>query len=169
LLTGLVTDTLGFRTSNMTPHALRTAAGLMESGADLPELYRLALVSRSYPATRLWGAGLSRLKREGRLVWTTLSLADRKITDYPGRDDADLISVLASIQEADIAMIFQEQANRRVKVSWRAQPGIDVSQIAVRFGGGGHPAASGAELEGDLESVQETILAATRPLLEGAG
>ena len=167
LLNGMVTDSLGFRTSNMTPKALRVAADLMERGVDLPELYRASLMQRTYPAVQYWAAGLNHLQRNGRIVWTTLSLADRKAAHYPGRDDADLINVLASITDIDIALIFVEQTRQRVKVSWRARPGIDVSQIAYGFGGGGHPAASGAEIQGPLENVRFQVLQATQAMLRG--
>jgi phosphoesterase RecJ-like protein len=167
LLTGIVTDTIGFRTANVTPHALRLSAGLMEAGADLAEIYRRSLVDRSFEALRLWGEGLSRLERSGRLVWTTLALEDRQVAGYPGRDDADLVNLLSAVEGADIAMIFIEQPNGRVKVSWRAQPGFDVSQIALMLGGGGHAAASGAELTGSLSNVRDTVLELTRPLLNG--
>lgn len=167
LLTGLVTDTLGFRTSNMTPKALRIAADLMEKGADLPEIYRQGLVERSFKAMQYWGAGLENLERDGRMVWATLTLANRRAVGYPGRDDADLINVLSSIQDADIAIIFVEQPHGRVKVSWRSRPGYDVSQVALNFGGGGHPSASGAEIDGDLQEVRSSVLQATRALLNG--
>src|SRR5688500_6744855 len=39
LLTGIVTDTLGFRTSNTNPSALRLSASLMETGVDMADLY----------------------------------------------------------------------------------------------------------------------------------
>jgi phosphoesterase RecJ-like protein len=165
LLTGLITDTIGFRTSNVGPDSLRLAASLMEHGANLSELYRLALVTRSFEAARFWGSGLSTLEKEDRMVWATLSLADRKAVGYPGRDDADLVTVLASIEGADVALIFIEQPDNHVKVSWRAQPGFDVSQIALRFGGGGHPPASGADIPGELAEVKASVLAATRSLL----
>lgn len=164
-LTGIITDTLGFRTSNIKPDTLRLAAKLMETGVDMPELYRRALITRSFEATRFWGAGLSTLEREDRMVWATLSMDDRKAAGYNGRDDADLINVLASIEDADIALIFVEQPNHHVKVSWRAQPGFDVSQVALKFGGGGHPPASGADITGDLVDVQSRVLEATRILL----
>jgi phosphoesterase RecJ-like protein len=141
---------------------LRLAADLMEQGADLSELYRLALVTRSFEAARFWGTGLSTLEREGRMVWASLTQAERKAVGYSGRDDADLVTVLASIEGADIAMIFVEQPDNHVKVSWRAQPGFDVSQIALQFGGGGHPPASGADIAGELAEVQASVLAATR-------
>lgn len=165
LLTGLVTDTIGFRTPNMTPRVMHLAASLMENGADLPVLYRRALVDKSYEAIRLWGAGLSRAKWQDGLIWTALTLADRDAVNYPGRDDADLINILGTVDGVEIAVIFLEQANNRVKVSWRARPGLDVSQIAMRFGGGGHAAAAGAEIQGSLSDVQTMILEQTRPLL----
>ncbi len=166
LLTGIISDTLGFRTSNMTPQALRLAANLMEIGTDMPELYNRALVRRSFNATRYWGAGLSRLERKGRLVWTSVTLADRAAVDYPGNDDADLVNILSSIEESDIAVIFVEQRGGKVKVSWRAVPGIDVSQVALKFGGGGHAAAAGAEIPGALQDIQDQVLQATQALLE---
>jgi phosphoesterase RecJ-like protein len=166
LLTGIITDTLGFRTSNMSPGAMRIAADLMEAGADLPDLYTRALLQRSYEAVRLWAAGLAHMAREGPLVWTTITLADRQAAGYPGRDDADVINVLSSINDAAIAIIFVEQPNGGVKVSWRAQPGYDVSELALSFGGGGHPAAAGVEIKGEIEQVQEMVIGATRNLFE---
>lgn len=167
LLTGIVTDTIGFRTANVTPKALRLAAELMEKGANLAEIYQRSLVDRSFEAMRLWGEGLSRLERSGRLVWTTLMLDDRRRVQYPGRDDGDLINILSAVEGADIAIIFIEQPNGRVKVSWRAQPGYDVSQIALSLGGGGHAAASGAEVSGSVADVRRTVLELTRPLVNG--
>lgn len=139
----------------------------MELGLDLPELYQQALVNRSFEAMRMWGSGLTRAKREGSLVYTMLTLDDRRAVGYPGRDDADLINILSAVQGVDVAVIFVEQPNNRVKVSWRAAPGYDVSQIALRFGGGGHAAAAGAEIPGNLQDVQQLVLENTRPILNG--
>jgi len=165
LLTGIITDTLGFRTSNMTPKVLRLAADLMEVGAALPDLYQRSLVERSFEAMRFWAAGLAKLEREGPIVWTTLSMADRQGTGYPGRDDADLINELSAITDAAVSIVFVEQPSGNIKVSWRAQPGIDVSAIALRFGGGGHPSAAGAEVEGTLDDVRQRIILETRQLI----
>lgn len=161
LLTGLITDTIGFRTSNMSPKALRMAADLMEAGSDLSSLYHLSLVNRSYEAMRFWGSGLSLLEREGSIIWTTLTMADRKNAGYGGRDDADLINLMSSIVGVEICMVFVEQPNGKVKVSWRSLPGIDVSQVAMVFGGGGHLVAAGAEISGDLENVRSQVLQET--------
>ncbi|MBM3145102.1 MAG: bifunctional oligoribonuclease/PAP phosphatase NrnA [Chloroflexi bacterium] len=168
LLTGLITDTIGFRTTSMRPQALRTAADLMEVGVDLPTLYQKALNTRSFQAVRYWGAGLSTLEYNDRMVWATLDYEARKTADYPGKDDADLINILATIENIDIAMVFIEQTKNRVKVSWRARPGFDVAKVAAQFGGGGHKPAAGATIEGNMKEVQAEVLEATRKLLNGS-
>ena len=139
---------------------------LVEKGANLHDLYLRALVRRSFDAARYWGFGLSRIQCVDRLLWTTLTVADRKEAGYPGRDDADLMAVLSAIDGADIAIIFNEQSENNIKISWRSQPGFDVSKLAVSLGGGGHPAAAGAELVGTMDEVQLKVLAATRLILQ---
>ena len=166
LLTGIITDTLGFRTSNTTPEALRQAARLMETGVDMPEIYMHSLVRKTFPAAKYWGAGLSSLESKNGIVWSTLTLADRKAAGYGGNDDADLINMISAIDGNKIGMIFVEQSNNHVKISWRALvPGIDVSKVAKHFKGGGHAAAAGADIEGGLDEVQREVLKTTREML----
>ncbi len=166
LLTGIVTDTLGFRTSNVTPEAMRQAAILMETGVDMPDLYMRGLVRRSFASARYWGAGLMNLERKDGIVWGTLTLADRKVAGYSGSDDADLINIISAIDGFKVGMIFVEQPKKRVKISWRAlEPGINVSTIATRFGGGGHAAAAGADVDGTLEDVMKAAIQSTKEML----
>jgi len=167
LLTGIITDTLGFRTSNTNPSALRLCAMLMETGSNMPDLYMRSLVHKSFPAARYWGAGLSRLEQENGIVWGTLTLDDRKHAGYGGNDDADLINLISAINGNKVGMIFVEQSDNRVKISWRSlEEGIDVSPIAKQFGGGGHAAAAGADVPGALDDIQPLVLKATK---EGLG
>jgi phosphoesterase RecJ-like protein len=170
LLMGMVTDTIGFRTKNVSPDVLRVAAGLMDIGADLAQVYYTGLVSRSFSAARFWGWGLSRIQRDDGMVWTSLSLSDRNASAYSGRDDADLINVLSAVEDVDVALIFVEQSAGRVKISWRlcgqAEVDADVSVIAQQFGGGGHRAAAGADVNGSLDNVRDKVLIATQRYLD---
>ena len=167
LLTGIITDTIGFRTSNMTSEALRITADLVDKGANLPEIYHQALVNRSFEQVIYWGHALKRLQKEKNLAWTTLLIKDRKESGYNGNDDADLNSILSSIQEASVSILFVEQSNGSVKVSWRAKPGIDISTLAQELGGGGHPAAAGVEIKGELVEIQNIVIEKTLKLLDG--
>jgi phosphoesterase RecJ-like protein len=167
LMTGLVTDTLGFRTANTTPECLRQAAELIELGADMSTLYFLSLVRRTFPAAKYWGKGLNSLQLSDRIVWTSLTLADRNTSGYTGNDDADLINVVSSIEDADIAIIFVEQNENNTKISWRGlKSGIDVARIAQQFNGGGHKAAAGADVSGSLDEIRQRVLDITREALQ---
>jgi bifunctional oligoribonuclease and PAP phosphatase NrnA len=162
LLVGVVTDTIGFRVPATNQRTLTITKRLMRAGGSLPEAMERTLHRHSFAAMRFWGAGLARLEREGDLLWSSLPLSERKAAGYVGRDDADLINVLSSIEDARVAMIFVEQDGGLVKISWRAREGLDVTPLAASFGGGGHPAASGATAEGTLEEVRQRVLQATK-------
>jgi phosphoesterase RecJ-like protein len=161
LLTGILSDSIGFRTSNTNIKALKLAVKLMEAGADIYSLYNKALITRPFEAAKYWGYGLSKLERRDGLAWTSLSLEDRKNAGYQLNDDADLTNVLSSIENCDISILFVEQSKELTKVSWRARPGLDVTSLASSYGGGGHPAASGAECKGSLQEVQDNVLSHT--------
>jgi len=165
-LTGIITDTLGFRTSNMTAEALRQSAALMDTGVEMSELYMRGLVRRSLPAARYWGVGLSKLESSDGIVWSKLLLEDREACGYTGNDDADLINMISAIDGHKVGMIFVEQHDKHVKISWRAlEKGIDVSPIANHFGGGGHAAAAGADIPGTLREIEPLVLKTTKEML----
>jgi phosphoesterase RecJ-like protein len=166
LLAGIVTDTIGFRTTNVTPFVFRMVADLMEDGGDLAKIYYKTLVEQSLAAARYWGAGLSKIKKEDGLVWTTLSLIERDSAGYLARDDADLVKILSAIEGAKVSVILTEQTGGYVKISWRlcgsSETELDVSEIAQKFCGGGHKAAAGADVKGELNEVLGKVLEETK-------
>jgi phosphoesterase RecJ-like protein len=165
LLTGLVTDTIGFRTPNVTAKVLHVAAALIDAGAPLAEIYERSLHQRSYIEARYWGCGLLRLEQADDLIWTSLTLEDRARVGYHGLDDADLINLLTTVAGAKVTLIFVEQPIGRVKVSWRSVKGLSVAGLAESFGGGGHDQASGAMIQGTLDTVRVQVLESTKALI----
>jgi phosphoesterase RecJ-like protein len=138
----------------------------METGANMPDIYMRSLVKKSFAAAKYWGAGLTSMEHKDGIVWATLTLEDRKRTGYGGNDDADLINLISAIDGNKIGMIFVAQSDNHVKISWRAlESGVDVSQVAKHFNGGGHAAAAGADLPGTLEEIQPVVLKTTREML----
>ncbi len=159
LLTGLVTDTLGFRTSNVKPSTLAIAMRLMEAGASLTEVTARTLDSKSFNTIRLWKSALSSLELHGQVVEATITQADLKAADLSDMTDGGLVGLLNSINEAMIAVVFKELPDGRVELSMRSKPGYDVSQVAFNVGGGGHKQAAGATIAGPLEAARERVLA----------
>jgi phosphoesterase RecJ-like protein len=167
LTMGILTDTNGFRIPSVTPHVLRLAADLMEEGAQLPEIYHKALVSQSLQTSKLWGLALAKLQEDNGLLWTSISLKDRENVGYAGRDDAEITNFLTSVESSKIAVLFNEQSNDKVKISWRSRNHLDVAKLAQHYGGGGHPNAAGAEIALPLDIAEQEILKTTRAYISG--
>lgn len=167
LLTGIVTDTLGFRTSNTKPETLAAAQALMESRASLHDIYERTLHQRSLPATRLWGHALSSVQSRDGLVWASLPLSVKADAGYTATGDADVVSQLTAIHTTDVAVVFVERPAGEIKISWRSTTGLDVAQLASTFGGGGHSAAAGANLhKTTLADAEREVLSRTRIALQ---
>jgi phosphoesterase RecJ-like protein len=166
LLTGIVTDTLGFRTSNVTPQVMAAALRLMQAGASLPEVTYHAFHQRPLAELSLLSHGLDRLQTENGLAWSEISLADRQACGLEGNSDVGLVGMLARTKEVHMAAVFAEKENNEVEISFRADPGFDVAQLAFSLGGGGHPAASGCTIGGPLEAAKARVLPLMRTALE---
>ncbi len=80
-------------------------------------------------------------------------------------DCEGLVNYALSIGDAEVAAFFRELPDGRFRISLRSKGGLDVSQIAEEFGGGGHACASGLSVEGPLHAAVETVLGKIRPKL----
>jgi len=165
LLTGVVTDTLCFRTSNTTPQVMEAALRLMQGGANLAQIVSQTLNRREFSIFRLWGSVLSTVQLEEGVIWTTISR--RQITQAgSNKEDGQLSSMLITAVEADISATFTEKVDEKgqpaVECSFRAKPGFDVGSLAFQLGGGGHPPASGCTLPGTLAAVTDQVVTALK-------
>jgi phosphoesterase RecJ-like protein len=166
LLTGIVTDTLGFRTSSVTPQVMQAAMRLMEAGASLSQVTQYAFHQRPLAELCLLARGLGRLQVEGALAWSEITLADRRTCGDVEDSDAGLAGMLVRTREVHVAAVFIESENNRVEISFRADPGFDVAQLALSLGGGGHPAAAGCSFDGSLGAAQARVLPMMRAILQ---
>ncbi len=156
LLTGIVTDTLGFRTSNTTPEVLEAAMLLQRAGADLSQIVQRTLNRLPFTTLLLWSRVLAGVQLREGVVWAVVSQQDLRAISH-ATDDSRLNSVLSSVNEAQMSAIFTEKSdaagNPTVECSFRAKPGYNVGDLAFRLGGGGHAPASGCTLPGRLDEV----------------
>jgi phosphoesterase RecJ-like protein len=174
LLTGIVTDTVGFRTANVTPQVMQATVRLMQAGASLAQVTHWSFNQRPLAELSLLARGLGRLQAQDGLAWSEITLADRRAVGLDNTDsakraangDAGLVGMLARTREVHIAAVFVEKEHNRVEISFRADPGFDVSQLALSLGGGGHPAASGCTIDGSLEAVKARVLPLLRATLQ---
>ena len=72
----------------------------------------------------------------------------------------DLIDVIRTAREADVAAVLKQQRDGRFKVSMRSRGGRDVAKIASARGGGGHRLAAGYTAKGSLEEGVKDLVEA---------
>lgn len=161
LLTGLVTDTLCFRTSNTDVRVMEAAMRLMAAGAKLSDITARALNRRSVNLFKLWGLVLPSVQLDEGVVWVTVRRAQTKEAGMT-KGDIQLSSTLITANEADISAVFVEKVGENgepaVECSFRARPGFNVGEVAFQLGGGGHPPASGCTIQGEIDNVAPQVV-----------
>ena len=165
LLTGVVTDTLGFRTTSTTPRSLAVAQALMQAGADLSEICQRAFNSDTYARLRLTADVLNRMRLDHGVLWSQVTLDDLRRLDVPYAESTGLVGHLNSVREARVAVVFRENEDGRIDVSMRSKPGISLAPVALALGGGGHPQAAGATLPPPISAARDRVLAELHTLL----
>ena len=164
LLVGLVTDTLGFRTSNVTAAEMACAVRLMEAGANLADIAQRTLATRPLKFMRLWGMAFANARLDGYVLWAEVTRPMREAAGIMDDDDGGLVSQLINTAEARVAVVFNELADGKIEVDLRSRPGYDVAAVALSLGGGGHPQAAGCNLPGPMAKAEARVL----PLVQAA-
>jgi len=166
LYTALLTDTGRFSYSNTTPDALRTAAAMVEAGADPSGLFVATYENRSAAAQRLIGLTLERITpvNGGLVAYSWVTAEDFASTGALPEEAENLIDHVRALRGVDVVLLAKTDG-KTVKGSLRAKTDTDVGAVARRFGGGGHRAAAGFTFAGDLDS----LLAEMLPHLPGGG
>ncbi len=168
LYAGLVTDTGRFQYEAVRPETLRIAAELRERAFDHARLVQALYEDNPREYLSVVGVALRRLafRPDVDLVWTYLTQDDlRRAGVHPAETD-DLIDVLRTDRDADVAALVKQQKDGRFKVSLRSRGGHDLAAVAAAFGGGGHRLAAGyTSTTGPTETIEQLAVA----LKESAG
>jgi bifunctional oligoribonuclease and PAP phosphatase NrnA len=167
LFLALATDTGWFRHSNTTPATFQLAEELTLAGANPTALYDQLYEQVSLGKLKLTGLVLERLATtaEGQVAFTRVYLADFPATGALPPDTEDLINFVRRVEGTEVALMFIEQRDGGVKVSFRSRSRIDVDKIAERFGGGGHRLAAGATIPGSMDEVVVKVMVAVESAL----
>ena len=165
LYTAVITDTGSFMFEGTNAHTFELARELVLAGAEPAKCARPIYFGHSTAKLRLLGAALSALQREGPLVWIWVTQEQMGRTGAIEEDCEGIVNYALSIGDAEVAVFFRELPDGRFRVSLRSKGGMDVSQIAEEFGGGGHACASGLSVEGPLHAAVETVLGRVRKSL----
>jgi phosphoesterase RecJ-like protein len=171
VLLAIMTDTGGFRYSNVEARHFRIAADLVEAGADVTLINRVAFENLSPETFAIMGRAFAdvRFGAGGRLAWSELRLDTVRRLGGAEHMPSDLGAELRLIDGVELAVVLVELPEGGARLSFRSKGGVDVSALAAKFGGGGHPNASGATVaDRPFDAARAAVLEAAEAAL-GAG
>lgn len=166
LLTGIVTDTLGFRTVATTPETLETATWLVRRGGSIPEIIDHVYNRRSFHALHILGYALAHATLDGKIIYSVMDYKTLETFGANGNGTSGIVNHLLTVAEAKIAFFLVEKKDGRGDLGLRSRAGIDISGVARRLGGGGHKQASGAILPPPFETAAQRVLETIRQELD---
>lgn len=166
----LVTDTGSFRFSNATAVAFETAASLVNLGAQPAQVSEWVYETQPAGRIRLLGELLRGLELhcDGRIASVLLTPEMYRQAGAEEGDSEGLIDHPRTIAGVQAVAMFRQREDGSFKVSMRSRGKVDVQQVALSFGGGGHHNAAACEVPGDLAEVRKHILGALESALEAA-
>lgn len=169
IMTGIITDTGGFRHLGITPDTFEYTAELIRLGVDLPDIYKRTLRTKTKANFELTKRIIDRMEllEDGKVSFTYMNSQDElEVGAEPG-DHEGLVDIGKDIEGVKVA-IFIRQKNKEeaYKVSLRSEDNINVSDICFVFGGGGHARAAGALIQGNVQQVKEKLMKEIRKWME---
>lgn len=153
--TGIIHDTGVFKHSNTSKKTMETAGNLVEKGIPFGKIIDESFYMKTYRQLQIMGRCLLESIRvmDGRCI---VSVVTKQMMDFYGAKSSDLdgiIDELRTTQGVEVAVLLSEKEPLEFKVSMRSNQIVDVSKIAVFFGGGGHVRAAGCTIKGSSYDV----------------
>jgi len=168
LYVAISTDTGCFRYSNVTANTFRCAAACVEAGAEIFPINRAFFEIKRRPrlALEAWLVEHMEFFAGGRVAVSAIPqslMEELKLTE----DDIDDISGFGrAVEGVELAVMLREVEGGKGKISLRSGPAFNAAAICARLGGGGHPGAAGASVEGGIPAAREAILGAIGEVIE---
>jgi phosphoesterase RecJ-like protein len=169
IMTGIITDTGGFRYMGITPDTFEYTAELLRLGVDIPDIYKRTMGTKTKANFELTKRIIDRMEllEDGKVSFTYMTSQDElEVNAEPG-DHEGLVNIGKDIEGVQVSVFIRQRDNENAyKVSMRSEDGINVSDICLLFGGGGHPRAAGALIQGTIEEVKEKLMKEIKKWME---
>lgn len=171
LYAAIITDTGSFRFPKTSPRTHRLTAELVEVGIDPLHIYRQIYEQNQLGAVQVKGQIMASIQTtmNGQIAYYNVSQATLKKFKAKASDLDGVATLGQLISGVRVSIFCSELSNGRVKISLRSDGSISINQIAVDYGGGGHPSAAGAIVLGQLEAVLAEVVGKVEAQLAALG
>lgn len=168
ILAGIITDTGGFKYSGVTAETFEFTAELLRKGINVSEIYNKVLETRTRGNFELLRRSMERLEllENGKVAFTYIMKKDEEEVNAEPGDQEGIVENGRTIEGVKVSILIRQKNHENAyKISMRSNGNINVSDICYRFGGGGHPNAAGALMQGNIEEIKEKLLKEVRKVL----
>ena len=170
ILTGIITDTGGFKYAGVTPETFEFTAELLEKGVNVSKIYKKVMDTKTMAYFELMKKVTNRMEflNDGKIAFTYLTNKDLKEANAEPGDHEGLVNIGRDIEGVEVSIFIRqkEDDNSTYKISMRSNDYVNVSDVCMAFGGGGHEKAAGASIEGTVEEVKEQVIKETAKQLK---
>ena len=160
IYTGIINDTGVFQYSCTSPKTMEAAGVLMSYGIDFPRIVDETFFTKTYNQNRIMGLALlkSRLHLDGKCISSVITLEEMKEYEVLPKHLDGIVSQLRVTKDVETAIFLYETEPGAFKASLRSASYVDVAEIAVKYGGGGHKRAAGFSAVGDADKLTEKLV-----------
>ncbi len=170
ILTGIITDTGGFRYSGVTPETFEFTAELLEKGVNVSEIYKRVLETKTKANFELMKKIVDRMEffEDGKVTFSYITNNDLQEVNAGVGDHEGLVEIGRDIEGVEVSIFIREsdKEENAYKVSMRSNDYVNVADVCLMFGGGGHEKAAGALVQGDIDKVKQKVLAEVKKVLK---
>lgn len=160
LATGIITDTGGFN-HNVTSETFEFTAEILRKGVNISEIYRKALETKTRANFELTKIAQDRMEflEDGKVTFTYITSADEENFGASTGDHEGIVEIGRSIEGVEVSIFLHEQKEKGgFKISLRSSEYVNVSDVCLMFGGGGHVRAAGAFSSGTPQQIKNKVL-----------
>ncbi len=159
LLTGIITDTGGFQYQSTTPETFEFAAELLQTGVNVSDIYKRVMNTKTKANFELRKRAIDRMEfyEDGKIALTYITKQDEEEAGAETGDYEGIVEEGRAIEGVEVSIFLRETA-KGFKASLRSNYYVNVSDVCLMFGGGGHIHAAGCTIAQSLEQVKEKIL-----------
>lgn len=165
LYVAVSTDCGCFVYGNTSAGTHRVAAALMDTGIPTAELNKRHFRTKSFKRLRLESMLTQSLEFHdgGEIAIAAISLSMMDTLQADERDAEDIAAFVGQVEGVKTGVTIRERKDGSCKISLRTDPDdLNASSVCALLGGGGHAAASGATVEGDIPHTKQVLMEAIR-------
>ena len=157
---GIIHDTGVFQYSCTSSKTMNIAGKLMDFGIDYPTIVNDTFFVKTYEQNRIFGYALLKAERflDNRCIYVCLTKEEMEQYDVLPKHLEGIVSQLRSTKDIEVAIFLYQNEEDGYKVSMRSGKVVDVSEIAVKYGGGGHAKAAGVTMHGEESQIKSLLL-----------